>query len=64
MYSPIFYTSQYNSTVPAYHNSAVPGSIELLEKVVENWRIYEVSKNVVESSRKMLSNPVEKCCRI
>ena len=50
--------------MPADNNSAVPGSIEMLEKVVENCRIYEVSKNVVESSRKMLSNPVEKCCRI
>ena len=29
--------------------------IGMLEKVVENCRIYEVSKNVVESSRKMLS---------
>ena len=38
-------------------------SIEMLAKVVENCRIYEVSKNVVETSRKMLSKPVEKCCR-
>ena len=46
--------------MPADNNSAVPGSIEMLEKVVENCRIYEVSKKVVEKfCRNQSKNVVE-----
>ena len=63
LYNSISYTSWYTQECQKITTQKCRRSIELLEKVVENCRIYEVSKNVVESSRKMLSNPVEKCCR-